>query len=269
MEELERFLDVAKNAALIGGEVLKEHFGKLLISDVEEKSEKDFVSFVDKTSEEKVVNYINAILKDHQIIGEEGASVNDSPYKWYIDPLDGTKNYIMGFPIFACSVGLVYEDEPIVGAVYLPYFDILYYGAKGFGAFKNGSSIKTSQRHLRKHCNICYGFPSRSKRNLDSYLMASKEIFIDAASLRRPGAAAVDICYLAEGVFDGLMEFELHPWDIAGALAVLLEAGGSYSLSNGFNGKTDVVASNSLIHEWILDVVQKCVGVNYEIPCKR
>jgi len=269
MDDISRFLDVAKNAALIGGEVLKEYFGNVNVSDIEEKAEKDFVSFVDRTSEAKIVEYINSMLKDHQIIGEEGASINDSPYKWYIDPLDGTKNYIMGFPIFACSVGLAYEDEPIAGAVYLPYFDKLYFAAKGLGAFKNGKPIRVSNRHILKHCNICYGFPSRSKRDLDIYLKASKELFIDAASMRRPGSAAADICFLAEGIFDGLMEFELHPWDITGALVVLLEAGGAYSLSYGLKSSTDVVASNGIIHDWILEVVQKYVGVRYEVSCKR
>jgi len=269
MDDISRFLDVAKNASLIGGEVLKEYFGSIQVSDIEEKAEKDFVSFVDKTSEAKIVEYISSIFKDHQIVGEEGASINNSPYKWYIDPLDGTKNYLMGFPIFACSVGLVYEDEPIAGAVYLPYFDKLYFAAKGLGAFKNGKPIKVSNRHILKHCNVCYGFPSRSKRDLNSYLQASKELFIEVASMRRPGAAAVDICFLAEGIFDGLMEFELHPWDISGALIVLLEAGGTYSLTNGLKSPTDIVASNGLIHDWMLSVVQKNVGVSYEVSCKR
>lgn len=269
MEDYKKFLEVAKNAVLIGGEVLKEHFGLLKIDDIEEKAEKDFFSFVDKTSETKMVDYIRAVLKEHEIIGEEGSTFNSSPYKWYIDPLDGTKNYIMRFPIFACSAGLVYENEPIAGAVYLPYFDILYYGAKNLGAFKNGKPINVSKRHILKHCNICYGFPSRSKRDLNKYLMASKELFIEVASMRRPGAAAVDICFLAEGIFDGLMEFELHAWDIAGALTILLEAGGEYSLSNGFKSSTDVVASNGVIHDWMLNVIERNVGVSYEISCKR
>ncbi len=254
---IDELLFVAKNAALIGGNILKENFGKVKDSDIIEKKEKDFVSFVDKASENAIVEYISYVFKDHVIIGEEGSRQNSSlssPFKWFIDPLDGTKNYINGFCFFATSVGVLYKDEPIVGAVYFPYFNDIYYAAKGRGAYKNGERIKVSSTDSLKLSSVVYGFPSRSKRDLNLYLSISKDIFIDVASMRRPGAAACDLCMVAEGIFEGLIEFELNPWDIAAGCVILKEAGGTFTLSNGFNERTDIIASNSKLQSYLENV---------------
>lgn len=258
MEEIKRFVEVAKVAALIGGEVLKENFRKVKREEIEEKAEKDFVSYVDKVSEERIREFILKYFPEHEIVGEEeGASGNNSPYKWFIDPLDGTKNFLNGFPIFAVSVGLVYEGEPIAGAVYLPYWDHLYWAGKGLGAYKNGERIKVKENHSLKHAGVVYGFPSRSLRDITIYLNIFKEVFYEVGSMRRPGAAAVDICMVAEGIFDGMMEFEMKPWDLAAGLVILKEAGGVYTINGDFYERFDVFAGNKPVHDFILSVANR------------
>jgi len=250
--KLEEFVIAAKEATLIGGIVLKENFGK--VDKVEEKGEKDFVSYVDKTSEERIRDFLSRRFPSHRIVGEEEGGREDGEFVWYIDPLDGTKNYVAGFPIFGVSVALSYGGEPIVGAVYLPYFDHLYWAAKGMGAFKDGKPIRVSGTSETRYSVVAYGFPSRAKRNLDTYWLIFKEVFDKVAAMRRPGAAAVDLCFLAEGVFDGLIEFELHPWDINAGIVILNEAGGSCKIMEKGN-KRDIVASNGKIQRFLEEVV--------------
>ena len=252
---LEEFIRVAKEAALIGGLVLKENFRKVKEENIEEKAEKDFVSYVDRTSEERIREYISKCFPDHRIVGEEEGGDPSGDFVWYIDPLDGTKNYIAGFPIFGTSVALAIENEPVVGAVYLPAFDTLYWAGKGTGAFKNGNPIVVSTTRDPKYAVVAYGFPSRAKRDLNTYWNIFRSIFDRVAAMRRPGAAAVDLCFLAEGVFEGVTEFELHPWDVYAGMVILSEAGGTYSLID-VNGKLDIVASNGHLQEFLEGIVR-------------
>lgn len=252
------FLLAAKEAALIGGIVLKENFRRVKEESIEEKGEKDFVSYVDKTSEERVREFLGKRFPEHTIVGEEEGGEERGEFVWYIDPLDGTKNYIAGFPIFGVSIALAHGDEPIVGAVYLPFFDTLYWASKGEGAFKNGEPIRVSSTRHVKFSVVAYGFPSRAKRDLDLYWSVFKEVFDRVAAMRRPGAAAVDLCFVAEGVFEGLMEFELHPWDINAGIVILKEAGGRYAVMES-GGKRDVIASNGWIQDFLEDTVRKYI----------
>ncbi len=262
MEEIKYFVEAAKSAALIGGEVLKENFRKVNRDAIEEKGEKDFVTYVDKTSEERIKEFILKYFPEHEIVGEEeGVSGTISPYKWFIDPLDGTKNFLNGFPIFAVSVGLVYEGEPIAGAVYLPYYDHLYWAGKGLGAFKNGEKIKVKDNDSLKHAGVVYGFPSRSLRDINIYLNIFRDVFYEVGSMRRPGAAAVDICMVAEGIFDGMMEFEMKPWDVAAGMIILKEAGGVYTINGDFYGKFDIFAGNKFVHDFILSTAKRYLEI--------
>ncbi len=252
--KLDEFVQVAKEASLIGGIVLRENFRKVKDENIEEKAEKDFVSYVDKTSEERIRDFLSKKFPDHRIVGEEEGGEEDGEFVWFIDPLDGTKNYIAGFPIFGVSVGLSYKGEPIAGAVYLPAFDSLYWAGKGMGAFKNGKPIRVSSTSEVKYSVVAYGFPSRAKRELDTYWYIFKEIFDKVAAMRRPGAAAIDLCFVAEGIFEGLIEFELHSWDINAGIVILKEAGGEYQVIES-GRKKDIIASNGKIQEFLEGVV--------------
>ena len=255
MINIENLLQVAKEAVLLGGLVLKENFKKVNQSDVKDKAEKDVVSYVDKIAEERIRDYIQKHFPEHSIVGEEGGGFDDGEFVWFVDPLDGTKNYITGFPIFGTSVGLLNKGEPIVGAVYLPYFNTLYWGAKGLGAYKDGNRIYVSNRSPLKRCSVAYGFPSRSKRDLNIYWNIFRTIFDKVGSMRRPGAAAIDLCFLAEGVFDGLVEFELNPWDVCAGIVIVKEAGGIVDLTKGMMKGTDVVAGTKEVFSFIKETV--------------
>ncbi|RMH80975.1 MAG: inositol monophosphatase [Acidobacteria bacterium] len=257
MHNQELFLRVAKESSLIGGLVLKEFYQRLSQEQVMEKGEKDVYSLADKTSEERIRSYILKNFPDHRVVGEEDGGSAEGDYVWYIDPLDGTKNYIAGFPIFGTSVGLLYRGEPLVGAVYLPFFDSLYWAMKGGGAYKNGRRIWIREKEGLKQCFVAYGYPSRAKRDLDSYWRIFKEVFDKVGAMRRPGAAAVDLCFLAEGVFDGLLEFELNPWDVVAGTLIAQEAGARVSLSKGFSMGTDVYAGNSLCFPFIEQIIKQ------------
>ncbi len=259
MQDIKELVETAKGAAIIGGQVLKEHFRKVLEENIEEKGEKDFVSFVDRESERRIREFILSRHSDHKVVGEEEGGDAEGTFVWHIDPLDGTKNYIAGFPIFGVSVALSVEGSPKVGAVYLPYFNSLYWAGEGLGAFKDGKPIKVSDTSRVKYSVVAYGFPSRAKRDLNVYWRIFKDIFEQVAAMRRPGAAAVDLCFVAEGIFEGLVEFELHPWDVNAGLVLLKEAGGTYKLLEK-NSKIDVIASNGRIQDFLEGVVEKYIG---------
>ncbi len=259
MHKVELFLRVAKEASLLGGLVLKE-FYKREDNKVMEKGEKDIYSLADKLSEERIREHIQKHLPDHLIVGEEEGGSSDGDYVWYIDPLDGTKNYIAGFPIFGTSVGLLYKGEPLVGAVYLPAFDSLYWAAKGGGSYKDGKPIRVKQKEKLKECYVAYGYPSRAKRDLNIYWNIFKEVFDKVGAMRRPGAAAIDLCFVAEGIFDGLLEFELNPWDVAAGYLIATEAGAKVSLTRGFVKNTDVYAGNDLCFAFIENVIKLNLG---------
>jgi len=205
--DLTRLEEISKGAALVGGWVLKENFGRVKTSQIEEKAPKDFVSFVDKTAEERIREYLKRFTPEFSILGEEFGLEGSSELVWVIDPLDGTKNFLAGFPIFGVSVALVDASrgfKPLVGAVYLPHQGELYHARLGGGAFKNGKPIKVNaEKDELKKCFFCYGFPSRARRDLNLYCEIMLSVFKKVASLRRPGAAAVDLAMVAEGVFDG------------------------------------------------------------------
>ncbi len=252
---IERIVKVAKEASLLGGLVLRENFKKVDQCGIQEKAEKDIVSYVDRTSEDIIRDYILKNFPDHDIVGEERGGKAEGDYVWYVDPLDGTKNYISGFPIFGTSVGVTYKGEPVAGAVYLPYFNTLYWAGKGLGAWKDGTQIHVSDNDQLKRCSVAYGFPSRANRDLDIYWNVFKSIFDKVGSMRRPGAAAVDLCFLAEGIFDGVVEFELNPWDVCAGIIIVKEAGGLVDLTNGLKKATDIISATPYLYPFLEKLV--------------
>ncbi len=256
---IQEFVQTAKEAAVLGGYILKENFKTVKREDVEYKAKKDFVTFVDKLSEDRIKDFILSKYPHHSFLGEEeGISGNEkSEYLWIVDPLDGTKNYINGFEIFAVSVALQKDDEIIAGAIYVPMLDKLYWAGRGEGAYLNGGRIKVSDRPVDMAI-VTTGFPFRYEEEIDSYLKAFKEAMITFSAVRRPGAAAVDLAMTAEGVFDGFFEMKLSKWDIAAGFLIVEEAGG---VCTNFEGKKEldgnVVAGGGKIHKVLLDIVQR------------
>ncbi|MGD9489206.1 MAG: inositol monophosphatase [Calditrichaceae bacterium] len=254
-------INTAKKAAIEAGKILTQHFGNLEKNQIREKTKNDFLSFVDENSEKAILSVIQDAWPDHNILAEEGGEINqDSPYKWIIDPLDGTRNYICGIPVFSVSIGLQFDGEMILGIVYDPIREEMFWAEKDKGAFLNDRRIRVTDNENLSDSIIATGFPFKSKQFLPDYLKSFEKIFNDCNGIRRLGSAAIDLAYVAAGRFDGYWELGLSPWDMAAGVILIKEAGGMmtdfwnqpYYLNN-----TYVVASNGKIHSQIAERVQK------------
>lgn len=259
--DVDKYLDIAREAALQAGVILKEHFGKLCPSMINEKAKNDFVTDVDKRSEELIKNIIRSHFNDHDILAEESlAKRRSSPFLWIIDPLDGTSNYIHGLPNFAISIALEIEEELTIGLIYEPLREIIYSAIKNQGAFKNNRRMNISHRRMINNSLIATGFPFRIKDFIDAYLKSFRELFMHASGIRRGGSACLDLAYTAEGIFGGFFEVALSPWDMAAGALLVKEAGGIVTDFNGSNQylKTgNIIAANKGVHDEMLKIIQK------------
>lgn len=254
-------INTAKKAALEAGNIVMEHFHKVPTEAIRSKSKNDFLSFVDEQSEQAIISVIKQSFPDHAFLAEEsGASQNDNDYLWIIDPLDGTTNYITGLPVFAISIALLHKGEPIVGVIYDPLHNEMFWAEKGKGAFLNDLPIRVSNKPRLDQSLIATGFPFKAKHFLDVYLQAFKDIFESSVGMRRMGAAAIDLAYVAAGRFDGFWELGLSPWDIAAGAVIIREAGGRISDfwdNDAFLYKNYTVATNGLIHKELIAKITK------------
>lgn len=252
--------ELAISVAYQAGEILRENIGKITADDVEDKRPFDYVTEIDKACEQLIIYSIKQHFPDHEILAEEsGKNQNTHSYRWIIDPLDGTTNFIHGFPHSSISIALQKEDEMILGVIYDPYRDELYYAERGKGAYCNDKPIHVSRQKNVSNCLIATGFPFKSRHLLDQYWCVLSEIFMAVSGIRRTGSAALDLAYVACGRFDGFWELKLSPWDIAAGSIIIEEAGGKITDFEGKNKHIwigDVVASNSIIHDFMMNKVQ-------------
>ena len=255
------FLETAREAARLAGEVLSREFGRLRMSQIGIKGRGDYVTELDCRSEEIIIEHIKKSFPGHIIHAEEsGEEHRDSAYRWLVDPLDGTANYVQGIPMYGVSIAVLSGVEIRVGVVYDPERDEMFWAVSGEGAFLNGDRIQVSEKNEMAYSMLASGFPWRSKNHIDPYVDCFKHLFIQAAGIRRMGAAAVDLAYTACGRFDGFWEMKLGPWDIAAGVLLVEEAGGAVTDFQGTNQymKTgNVVAGNPVIHRMILNETQE------------
>lgn len=253
------FVEIAVSAAQLGGRILRENLAKAVT--VGYKGEGNLVTNVDRQSEEAIVTLLRTSFPDHEILAEEGGGgAPRSPYRWLIDPLDGTTNYAHHFPFFCVSVGLEREGIPLVGVVYDPIREELFVGEQGKGAFLNGNPISVSSTQYLGQSLLVTGFSYDVRvsplNNFDHFFTFS----LKAQGVRRTGSAALDLCYVAAGRFDGFWELKLHPWDTAAGSLIVLEAGGEVTDFEGtpFSASfKEIVASNGMIHHEMLTLLQK------------
>jgi len=254
-------IELAKQAAFEAGEFLLKHFGNIPEEAIRKKTQNDFLSFVDEQSEQTIIEMIRNRYPEHSFLAEEGGSIeNKSPYRWIIDPLDGTKNYLSEIPIFAVSIALEYENELILGVVYEPVRKEMFWAEKGKGAWLNEQPIRVSSKEQLNESLIATGFPFKSKKILPVYLKAFEEIFNQSVGMRRMGAAAIDLAYLAAGRFDGFWELGLNPWDVAAGAVLIREAGGQISDFWGtdkFLFNHYLIASNGAVQDALQTILQK------------
>ena len=257
MKRDDRFLRLALAAAREAGRIQIVHYGKSY--GIQYKGETDPVTEVDKLCERAVVRMISDAFPDHDILSEETPfQQKGSPWRWIVDPIDGTTNYIHEYPCFCVSIGLEAEGEVILGVVYNPLLDELFQAEKGEGAFLNGHRMAVSRTPGLTGSFLCTGFPYDIRENADFYLEYFRAFIVHSFALRRPGSAVLDLCYVAAGRFDGFWEMKLRPWDVAAASLMVKEAGGRVT---DFKGNpygiysNQILASNGLIHDQMLEVM--------------
>lgn len=216
----------AVKAARRAGQVINRASLDLDQLKVSAKQQSDFVTEVDKLAENAIIDLLREAYPDHSILAEESGSSGDSEYQWIIDPLDGTTNFIHGFPQYAVSIALAHRGVLTHSVVYDTTRNELFTASKGAGAFLNEKRIRVSKRARLEEALIGTGFPYRSFRHIDAYLAIFREMAQKTAGMRRPGAASLDLAYVACGRLDGFWEFGLSPWDMAGGALLITEAGG-------------------------------------------
>lgn len=222
---------------------------------IEYKGDADLVTAADRASEKLIRQRIKAQWPSHDILGEEEGLVDTgSEYRWYVDPLDGTTNFAHSFPVFCVSLGLEHKGQRVAGVVYDPTRDELFSAEKGTGAHLNGERIHVSKTARLAESLLATGFPSH-KRHQNPNIHFYHQITLRSHGVRRAGSAALDLCYVACGRFDGFWEFNLNPWDTAAGALVVDEAGGRVTDYEGGPYATDgrqTLASNGLLHDALM-----------------
>jgi myo-inositol-1(or 4)-monophosphatase len=254
-------LDVAINAAQQAGAFLKERMGKVRVIETKGGNVRDLVSEIDRASEQLIIGIITSRYPHHAILAEEsGGGVHAADYRWVIDPLDGTINYIHGVPVFCVTIAIEKKGEIVAGVVYDPNLKELFTAEKGSGAFLNGKRLQVSYTHDLISSLLVTGFPYDIARNPDHAVEHFVHFLPEARGIRRLGSAALDLSYVAAGRFDGFWEVSLNPWDMAAGSLFVLEAGGKVTDFSGNPAsiyKKQIVASNVAIHEAMLKVLAK------------
>ena len=245
MAENSDLLKTAREAALEGGEILNKGFRRLKEDQIKLKGAGDFVTELDHRSEEAVIGRIRRSFPEHVIQAEEsGIAEGESDFRWYIDPLDGTTNYVHGVPFYSVSIAVSRNDEMVAGVVFDPAHGEMFWAVKGEGAFLNGTRIRVSRKEALRDSFLASGFPWRSKQYLELYLDSFRVLFSGSAGVRRMGSAAIDLSYTACGRFDGFWEMRLKPWDIAAGALIVREAGGVVS---DFVGEQQYLKTGNLL----------------------
>ncbi|MGH7229798.1 MAG: inositol monophosphatase family protein [Nitrospiraceae bacterium] len=254
----EGFKATAIEAAQIAGRVLIEQ-ARLGVR-VEHKDAVNLVTDADRRAEQAIVDVIAKTYPAHQMLAEERgmASAGDSPYRWVIDPLDGTTNFAHGFPSYCVSIALEFHSQGILGVVWDPTREELFVAERGQGAMLNGAALQVSRVHTLNAALLVTGFAYDIRESTHNNLDFFARFALRAQGLRRTGSAALDLCYVAAGRFDGFWEMKLHPWDTAAGALMVVEAGGRMT---DFKGEVfsiygpETVASNALIHPEMIEVL--------------
>jgi myo-inositol-1(or 4)-monophosphatase len=258
--QLDGFKATAVEAATIGGNILVEYVRSGFR--IEYKNAVDLVTDADRQSEQAIIDTIRRNYPDHDILAEERGmeSAGRSPYKWVIDPLDGTTNFAHGFPMYCVSIGLEHEGRMVLGVILDPTRQELFTAVSGHGTTLNGRRIRVSHTSALDAALLVTGFAYDIRESRNNNLDYFSQFCLRARGVRRTGSAALDLCYVAAGRFDGFWEMKLHAWDVAAGSLLVTEAGGRMSDFKGGTFSIDgeeMVSSNGLIHGEMLDVLRQ------------
>lgn len=251
--------NIAVRAARQAGTILLRYFDHVDSLKVTTKSRNDFVSEVDRAAEEAIIQVIRQAYPDHAILAEETGAHDGNEFQWIIDPLDGTTNYLHGFPQFSISIALQHQGKLESGVVFDPVSNELFAADRGNGAYLNDRRIRVSGHRQLEGALIGTGIPFRDRRFIDNYLGMLKDMTVDTAGIRRPGSAALDFAWLACGRTDGFWELGLSQWDFAAGALLVKEAGGSVTdLAGGerYLQTGNVVAGNVHLQPAMLKLIK-------------
>ncbi|HEY4732740.1 MAG TPA: inositol-1-monophosphatase [Gammaproteobacteria bacterium] len=252
-------LNIAIRAARNAGNVIVRHVGHIDSLNITSKGYNDFVSEVDGLAEAEIINVLRKAYPDHGILAEEGGKKDGSDYQWIIDPLDGTTNFLHGFPQFAVSIALQHKNKMQQAVVYDPLRQELFTATHGSGAFLNDRRIRVSKAKGLEGTLIGTGFPFKHPEHLDAYLVMFKTLHLQTAGIRRAGAASLDLAYVASGRLDGFWEIGLKPWDMAAGVLLIQEAGGlvsDFGGGNEFLETGNIVAGTPKVFKKIIQNIQ-------------
>lgn len=242
-------------------------WNRLTSEDISEKAANDLVTEADTAAEAAILHVLERRCPEHSVLAEESGRrgpTNVGP-TWIVDPLDGTTNYVHGFPQFAVSVAVAEGDELLAGAILDPLKEDLFTAARNAGATLNGHPCRVTSRPGLHGALLATGFPFKAHELIDAYLAIFRTTFLQAKAIRRPGAAALDLAYVACGIFDGFFEFRLSPWDVAAGALLVREAGGTVSDMHGgsaFLRSGDVVAGAPGVHRELVRAIE-ATGVTW------
>ncbi len=251
--------NIAIRAARQAGSVIMRSFGRLDTLTVAEKHTNDFVSEIDRNAEHAIIETIRRAYPGHAIMAEESGAHGQNDFQWIIDPLDGTTNYLHGFPQFAVSIALTHRGRLESAVVYDPVRDEMFTADRGAGALLNDRRLRVTDRKGLKGALLGTGIPFRDRRYIDAYLAMLKDLTQDTAGIRRPGSAALDFAYVAAGRLDGFWELGLSTWDFAAGALLVQEAGGTVSDIGGGGRHMEtgnVVAANVRLHRDMIQAIR-------------
>lgn len=256
-------MNVMTAAAIKAGRGLKRDFGEVENLLVSVKGPGDFVSAADRKAEEVLFKELSKARPGYGFLLEEGGAIEgaDKTHTWIIDPLDGTTNFLHGLPLFAISIGLEREGQMVAGVVYNPATDDMFIAEKGQGAYHNNRRLRVSARRDMADALIGCGIPHLGKaKDHPTFMAEIKAVMARAGNLRRLGSAALDLCFVASGSYDGFWERGLQRWDMAAGIVIIKEAGGFVTDAEGgaeMLAKGAICAGNDVIHRALLDLLRK------------
>jgi len=252
-------VNVAVKAARAAGNIILRYLNRVEQLSVEEKSRHDYVSEVDRLAEAEIIKELRRAYPDHGTLGEESGQKGNPSKVWIIDPLDGTHNYLRGFPHFSVSIGFRDHGDLIYGVVYDPLRDEIFTASKGDGAFLNDRRIRVSKRENLQGAMIATGFPYRQRKHIEAQLSMTRALLTEAEDIRRTGSAALDLAYVASGRLDGYFEIGLNSWDMAAGVLLVREAGGQ---TCDFAGRAGMPDSGNIIagNHFVSAAMSKVIG---------
>jgi len=256
-------LNIAVRAARQAGNVIMRHLDRLDTLNVKAKARNDFVSEVDVLAEREIIGLISKTYPGHAILAEESGNRPGEGCLWIIDPLDGTTNFLHGYPQFSVSIAMSRDGALEHGVVFDPIRNEMFTASKGRGAHLNDRRMRVSSIHRMEDALLGTGFPFRAMDHLDPWLRMFRTMLLRTSGIRRAGSAALDLAHVACGRFDGFWEFGLKPWDLAAGCLLIQEAGGlvtDFDNAQSHMESGNVIAANPEIHQQMLDIISKQIS---------